>query len=576
MALLSDDISVVLAGAAGQGIETVAGMLASILKDTGHHVFVTREFMSRIRGGTNSVQLRVASERVAAYVLRTDIAIPLDKSGLPHLDKYSRIGENTIIICEREALSNFRPIDPQRVNIIEFTEIAQDCGGRIYSNSVAAGVLAGLFNIDMDVGIGYLRRRFSSKGDEVVNNNIEAYSRGAHAGRELLAARRFRVNIERNPTVQNEIIFSGTDAVSLGAIAGGCNFVSSYPMSPSTGVLTFLSQHAHEFGIVIDQAEDEIAAINKALGAWYAGARAMVTTSDGGFSLMVEGLSLAGMIESPMVVHLGQRPGPATGLPTRTEQSGLKHFLNAGHGEFPRVIYAPGTLQDAFELTRRAFDVADEYQVPVCILTDQFLLDSAWNIPSPDLSNIHVKKHYVRTTEDYNRYSLTENGISPRGIPAYGEGLVVVDSDEHDEAGHLTEDLHLRTAMVEKRVRLKLDRLREDAIPPELVGPADYTQLVVTWGSNRYVVHEAIRELDRKQVAMLHFKQVYPLHKKTGEYLSRARLVAIAENNATAQFANVIMLETGHWIPVENRLLKYNGLPFSVEEIIQGLERVME
>jgi len=215
----------------------------------------------------------------------------------------------------------------------------------------------------------------------------------------------------------------------LGAIAGGCSFISTYPMSPSTGVWIFLTQHSKEFDIITDQSEDEISAINMAIGAWYAGARGMVATSGGGFALMVEGLSLASMIETPVVIHLGQRPGPATGLPTRTEQADLEFVLHAGHGEFPRIILTPGTMEDAFNLSQRAFDLADKYQVPVFILTDQYFLDSYYNLPSLNLSDIRNQSHVVKTNKEYKRYQLTENGISPRGIPGYGEGLVSVDSD---------------------------------------------------------------------------------------------------------------------------------------------------
>jgi 2-oxoglutarate ferredoxin oxidoreductase subunit alpha len=343
-------------------------------------------------------------------------------------------------------------------------------------------------------------------------------------------------------------------------------------MSPSTAVLTFLAKNGRDFGIIAEQAEDEIAAMNMAIGAWYSGARAMVTTSGGGFALMVEGLSLAGMLESPMVIHLAQRPGPATGLPTRSEQADLELALYAGHGEFPRILFAPGTLEQAFYLTARAFNLADKYQVPVFILTDQYFIDTYYNTTGFDLSDVKIEKHFVKTAENYKRYELTKNGISPRGIPGFGQGLVCVDSDEHDIEGHITEDLQLRTKMVDKRLR-KLESAKKDIVPPQLYPKRKYRNLVVCWGSTYNIVKEAIGLLDRDDTSLLHYSQVYPLHPKTADYLSKARKIISIENNATAQFAKLIKLHTG--IDIKNRILKYSGLSFAVEEVAEKLRKVL-
>ncbi|UCG46667.1 MAG: hypothetical protein JSU94_14320, partial [Phycisphaerales bacterium] len=352
----------------------------------------------------------------------------------------------------------------------------------------------------------------------------------------------------------------------------GCNFISAYPMSPSTGVLAFLAGHGGQFGIIAEQAEDEIAAMNMAVGAWYAGARAMVTTSGGGFALMTEGLSLAGMLESPVVIHLAQRPGPATGLPTRTEQGDLELALYAGHGEFPRIILAPGTIEEGFDLTRRAFDLAARHQAPVFVLTDQYFMDSYYNVGALDVSGPTVDRHIVRTDKDYRRYRLTENGVSPRGVPGYGDGLVVVDSDEHDEAGHITEDLDLRVKMVDKRLA-RLESIGKDIEPPEPAGPEDYENLVVCWGSTYHVIREALGLLGRDDTAMLHFKQVYPLHEETAAYLERAGRRILIEGNATGQFGRLLKLQTG--IGPDETILKYSGLNFSVEEVVGRLSALL-
>jgi 2-oxoglutarate ferredoxin oxidoreductase subunit alpha len=418
-----------------------------------------------------------------------------------------------------------------------------------------------------------VRHFFAGKPENVVEDNARAAEAGYKAAGELNLPTDLKLSMDTDTQVKGELLLNGSEAVGMGAIAGGCNFVCSYPMSPSTPVLTFLAQHGRDFGMVVEQVEDEIAAMNMAIGAWYAGARAMVTTSGGGFALMVEGLSLAGMLESPMVIHIGQRPGPATGLPTRTEQGDLQFVLRAGHGEFPRIILTPGTLEDGFYLTQKAFNLADKYQVPVFVLTDQFYIDSYYNISGLDLSKVSVQKHVVETSKDYRRYESAEDGISPRGIPGHGEGLVVVDSDEHDEEGHITENLDLREQMVDKRLA-KGYALEEEMVPPELVGPEDYRNMVVCWGSTYHAVREALERLGRSDTAMLHYRQVYPLHASTVDYLNQADRTVIVEGNATGQFADVISLHAG--IDIDDGILKYNGLSFSVEELVDGLKGLIK
>lgn len=286
---------------------------------------------------------------------------------------------------------------------------------------------------------------------------------------------------------------------------------------------------------------------------------------------MSEGLSLAGIIETPVVIHLAQRPGPATGLPTRSEQGDLLFALFAGHGEFPRIIFAPGKTEDVFTLSLKAFDLADKFQVPIIIMTDQYLLDSSFLVPSIDVSKIKNKNHIVKTNKDYKRYKLTKNGISPRGIPGYGKGLVVVDSDEHDQEGYITEDLDLRIKMVDKRLK-KMDLIKKEIEPPELIGNKNYKTLVIGWGSSYYTIKEALKRLDDKNMAFLHYKQLYPLHPDTIKYIKKANKTAVIENNATSQFAKLIKMETG--IQIDNSILKYNGLPFGVEEIVKELKKI--
>jgi 2-oxoglutarate ferredoxin oxidoreductase subunit alpha len=531
---MKNDVSIVLCGEAGQGLKTIESVLTKILKLVGLNVFATKEYMSRVRGGVNTTSIRVSSNPVSAYVDRIDILIPLSSGRTRHLE--ARISSGTLVL--------------------ENTS----------SNIAAVGTVCGLFQVETGIIEDYIKKHFAAKTEKIIKDNIEAAKKGYAAGKELLDSGKIKIEVKKDKAVSKQLLLNGAEAVGLGAIAGGCNFISAYPMSPSTPVFVFLSQHAKEFGIISEQVEDEISAMNMALGAWYAGARALVSTSGGGFALMAEGLSLAGMLEIPVVIHLAQRPGPATGLPTRTAQEDLNLALYAGHGEFPRIIFSPGSIEEAFYLTQRAFNLADKYQVPVFVLTDQYLIDSYYNVPSLDISGLEIEKHIVKTEAGYKRYALPR---SVRGIPGYGEGLVAVDSDEHDEEGHITEDLYLRSEMVDKRLK-KLELIEKEVLEPEFVGEKDYKILVVGWGTTYRIIREALLKLGRKDVSFLHYKQVYPLHPVTRSYLEKAEKVIIIENNAASQFANLIKLQTG--FEIKDRINKFDGLPFSVEEIMGSLE----
>ncbi|MDI3482248.1 MAG: 2-oxoglutarate/2-oxoacid ferredoxin oxidoreductase subunit alpha [Candidatus Methanomethylophilaceae archaeon] len=565
---MMNDISLIICGAAGQGIQTVEQMLVSILKMAGYHVFSTKEYESRVRGGSNSTELRISDHRVNAFVDRIDVLIPFDERAISHLK--NRITEETLIIADQGTIQNEGSKD---VIGLPFRLKAEEVGSRLYTNVVAIGTVVGLFRADISQGEYLLEKKFSPKGKDIVEENKEALRVGYEMGKRLREEMNLDFNLHPTPAVKEEMLINGNEAIALGAMAGGCNFISAYPMSPSTGVLEFLASHARQFGILVDQAEDEIAAINKAAAAWFAGARAIVSTSGGGFDLMTEGLSLVGMTETPLVIHLAQRPGPATGLPTRTAQEDLSLAIHAGHGEFCRLIYAPGTIQQAFELTRKAFNIADRYQIPVFILSDQYFVDSYYNIPMIEIDDNSVEYSFVRTGEGYKRYRLTENGLSPRGIPGYGDGLIRVDSDEHDEWGHITEDLEeLRPAMVEKRVQ-KRRRLLEGVLELPTVYPEARENYAVCWGSNYHVVKEAVDILKNPDLAMMHFHQVYPLHKDVVKMVGQAEKVMIFENNATGQFSDLLSLHTGRQIPYSQRFLSYSGAPLSVEKVITALQQ---
>lgn len=561
--IIREDLSLVFSGQAGSGIKTIEALLSKILKKSGYYVFATKEYMSRIRGGFNTTKIRIASSPVASFSEKIDILIPIDDNNLGYLK--NKITENTVILGE-----NIEETDKLNLIEIPFKETLKELGLKTVWNIIAIGIIAGLLKLEKNKLDDYIREYFSKYSEEIIEADVKAVNTGYDTGKKL-SEEKIKIHIERHPEVKEHILLDGTDAISLGAIAGGCNFITAYPMTPGSGVLNFLAKYHKKFGIAVEQSEDEISAINMCTGAWYGGARAMVTTSGGGFALMCEGISLSGMTEIPVVVHLGQRPGPATGLPTRTEQGDLELALYAGHGEFPRIIFAPNNLKNAFYLAHKAFNLADKFQVPVIILTDQFLIDSYSNIDikSLNISDTKVEKYFIKTEKDYRRYAMTEDGITERGIPGYGNGLIIADSDEHDEEGHITEDFDVRTNMVNKRLK-KMDRILEDVIEPEFMGKENYKTLIIGWGSTCETIKEALEKISTDTIAFLSFSQVYPLYSGTKKYLEKAEKLIIIENNATGQFGKLIKLYTG--VEIENKILKYNGLPFSVEEIMEKIK----
>ncbi len=563
------EISIVLSGEAGQGIQTVERLLLRLFKLSGFHVFSYSEFMSRIRGGNNSTEIRISPERVNSFVKRIDLFVSLHAGAMERF--HDRITRDTLIVGDPAHIDGkFRD---GLHKLIEFPlgELAKGIGGPVFANMIFVGIVVCVFNLDLEFVRQELKRFFSRIADDMMQKNIAAVDKGCEIAKELFIKAGVTCGLMKSEQVKRELLMNGSEAIGLGCLAGGCNFVSSYPMSPSTDVLQFFARNAETCGLVVEQAEDEISAVNMALGSWYAGGRAMVTTSGGGFALMVEALSLAGAIESPLVVHLGQRPGPATGLPTRTEQGDLLFALHAGHGEFLRVLFAPGDFEEGFRLAQRAFYISDKYQIPVIILTDQFFIDSNYNLPDVAIERGHAENHIVKTGADYLRYKITESGISPRGIPGFGQGIVCIDSDEHTEGGYITEDFDVRIAMVDKRLK-RFAAMKEDILPPRLFGPDDFSNLIIGWGSSLNVVREALYIAGRKDTAFLHFSQLYPLHENAAGLMARAKKRIIIESNATSQFGALLKLHAG--IEMDRKILKYDGMPFMLEEVVEAIRGI--
>ncbi|MDD5127938.1 MAG: 2-oxoacid:acceptor oxidoreductase subunit alpha, partial [Dehalococcoidales bacterium] len=403
--------------------------------------------------------------------------------------------------------------------------------------------------------------------------------RAARAGYDFTLKHGNGQKLKPLPQAPRRMLLNGNESLSLGALAAGCKFMAGYPMTPASSILEFFAAQSLKYDLVTIHVEDEVAAMNMVVGAGYAGTRAMVATSGGGFALMVEGLALAGMTETPLVIILAQRPGPATGLPTRTEQGELWFALHAGHGEFPRAVFAPATIEEAFPITTKAFNLAEKYQTPVIILTDHHMASSYNTVERFNLNQVEIERGDLLSPDesdkliDYKRHSFNESGISPRALPGQGKALVVTDSDEHDEAGHIIEDAATRNMMAEKRLR-KLNGLRQEIRPP-MVNKTKKTEFnLIGWGSTCGAIEEAVRLLKEDGVAAnhVHFSEIWPFPAEaTAAALGNGAKSVVVESNATAQMAHLIRRETG--IKVDGNILRYDGRPISPQYIIDHLKK---
>lgn len=566
------DLTIKIGGEAGQGLKTVGELLSYAFCRKGYYVFANQALQSRIRGGHNWFQIRVSSKPVQSPSSCTDILVALDKESSCHFKEMST--DSVTVIDARQTGLTELPSDKGRILDVPMLELAKNAGGnKLMINTLAASLVLGLLDFDPAVLFSLLRESFGRKGKELAETNVKV----AKAGYDFALQKKLW---EKMPELEGvskpKMLIPGSEAIALGALAAGCQFMSAYPMSPSTGIMTYLASKTRKFNFVMEQSEDEIASINIALGASFAGLRAMTASSGGGFALMVEGLSLAGMLEAPIVIVLAQRPAPATGLPTRTGQEDLLFAIHAAHGEFPRFIIAPGDIESSFYATARAFNIAEKYRIPVIILTDQSLADSFASVDSFKLDEIRIERSLMSEDElkkagaGYKSYLLTPSGISPRALPGNPHCFVTADSDEHDEDGRITEDVdRMRPEMVKKRNR-KNEGLLKEARKPFWQGPADATDVLVCWGSNKGVVSETVDRLNKERptAAMAHFEDVWPLGPEHFDFLKKAKLAVVVENNYTGQFASLVSRITGR-LDI-GRINKYNGLPFTSDEVMKA------
>lgn len=554
--------NVMFAGEAGQGLQTVGEIFTRAVVRSGYHICVTQTYESRVRGGHNIFAVRIAPQEVESPQESVDLLVALSAESVG-LHRGEMTEDGVMVADEAFGLQG-----EGRLLHVPFKGLMDDG----FTNIAAMGIASAILGLDEET-------MASTMGDLLGRAHPEQAQKNRAA---ISAAYRWASGKVRDfPTLpppssrSRRLVLNGHEAVALGAISAGVKFCAFYPMSPSTSVAMTMIQWAREMGLVVEQAEDEIAAINMALGASYAGVPALVPTSGGGFALMVESVSLAAVSETPVVIVIGQRPGPATGLATRTEQADLEFVLYCGHGESPRAIFAPGTIEECFHLTRRAVEVAEISQGPTFVLTDHFLADSYRDVEPFDAFNLS----FVSPGADpkavegpYRRYAITADGVSPRLLPGLTTHLVVADSHEHTETGHITEDLTLRPRMVEKRLR-KEETIRKEVIAPRYNGPDRPDILLVSWGSTKGAADEAAESLRAKGTgaSTLHFSQVWPLvSEQFLGHLEEAGQVVCVEGNATGQLARLIHRETG--FRVHRRIGRYDGLSITPEYILRALD----
>ena len=564
------DFNITIAGSAGQGLQTIATVLIKVLARNGYHLFTSQDYMSRIRGGHNFTNVRVSDKPIYSTRVSPQLLVALDQQSVDV--HYKHLADPAIIIHDSDTIKVRKSKKIQDI-AIPLAKLSRESGGSVYVNSAAVGALFALLRLDLKELVKFLEASFAKKSFEQTKGNIKAATAGYTYTSEKYQTLNIHIGKVRK---KNLMLINGAEAIAIGLIAGGIRFISAYPMTPSTGIFTYITGKSRKFGIISEQAEDEIAACNMVLGAGAAGVRAAVTTSGGGLSLMCEGISLAGAAEIPIVIANMQRPGPATGFPTRTAQEDLDLVLNIGHGEFPRFIFAPSTAEEAFYTSIHAMNLAEKYQVPVFILGDQHLVDSGITLDKLNQNKVKYKSYMVKSgnlKKPYLRYKDTKSGVSP--LAYYGQDKVafIVDSHIHTEDGHISEDMVVAKKLTEKRFR-KINGMKKEFYGPQYYGLKNAKRIFVSWGSTYGAVREAIDTLLEKKnsVAMVHYNKIWPFPVEESIKLLKSRKdIRVVENNYQAQFNRLLKREIK--INTGEPILRYDGRPFNVQYIIEKFEK---
>ncbi|WP_035237563.1 2-oxoacid:acceptor oxidoreductase subunit alpha [Desulfobacter vibrioformis] len=566
---MKTDVTLKIAGAAGQGIQTIGDLLSEVCHQSGLFIFSVDDFESRVRGGHNFNLLRISDKELAAPGNRLDILVCINENAYDLHKEELRSGGIAIVNAEKPGTRNKTRFE------IPLKKLAEEAGNKITANTVAAGAVLAILGTPFTLLADVLKNRFAAKGEKIATLNVAAAKKGFDAAKDLSRNTGFTWEAKKS----HNIVLSGAQAAALGALAADCRFFPFYPMSPATGVISNVIPYTEKLCVVVEQAEDEIAAVMMAIGASFAGVRAMTATSGGGFCLMTEGLGLAAMTETPLVIVNAQRPGPATGLPTRTGQADLLFSIHASQDEFPRFVFAPGTPVETYETMKRAFHLAEKYQVPAIVLLDQFLANSRVTeknslTVAPDIERFYEQNNSGNDDTPYLRYALAQDGVSPQRLPCSGPGLVRVTGNEHDPEGHISENAANKIAMTQKRAA-KLPAMIKEMDPPLLVNPTARV-LLVGWGSTRGNILEAVERLGDQsmEIGAVLFKDLWPMDRKAiGKVLDNKQLIMV-EQNESSQLGRLLAQEAG--IVSFDTILKYDGRPFFPDYIVQKAKELVK
>ncbi|MBI9091459.1 MAG: 2-oxoacid:acceptor oxidoreductase subunit alpha [Desulfobacterium sp.] len=564
---MTTDLTLKIGGEAGQGIQTIGTLLGEVCHGAGLFTFSVDDFESRIRGGHNFNLLRISDAPLTAMGNRIDILVAIDQKTLA-LNR-ENLSDTAVCILNSSAREESTPSTLH----LPVAALAKEAGNVITANTVAAGAALAIMGAPFSLLKAVLMERFSAKGDRIVDLNVTAAQMGYDAAQGI----RLTKTLDWNGKKGDRTLMTGAKAAALGAIASDCRFFSFYPMSPATGIISNVVPFSKTLPLVVEQAEDEIAAVTMALGASFAGARSLTTTSGGGFCLMTEALGHAAISETPLVIINAQRPGPATGMATRTAQADLLFAIQASQDDFPRFVFAPSTPGATFELTKKAFTLGEKYQVPVILLMDQYLTTTrTTQEPFPDLAEpgtFIITQDDMDAPETYKRYQFTESGVSPRALPCMGNALVRVLGNEHDEAGHITEDPEIRVRMMDKR-NAKLAAMKAEMQRPVLAHPESKT-LLVCWGSPGGVVQEAGERLRDQgfDLGWMVFEELWPMDGEQIKTMIENKTLILVEQNSTAQLGKLIAQETG--IKSTLSILKYDGRPFFPDYIMDKAKEII-
>ena len=576
------DISVMIAGNAGDGVLFTGNVLAKILKRQGWEISTYRDFPSNIRGEPTNYTIRARLGEVYGRADDIDVFMAFDCDAIIGFSK--RIARGGVLLCDGEDLVRIGPSKKKRktFHIFPLRQLARENFGReIFKNMIALGALCYILDLDFSVIEKIISEAFlKKKGKEIVQKNIEAIHLGCEQAKKIVVPEERHLLAKRKDT--NRLLLSGNEAIALGALAAGCRFFAAYPICPASEIWQWLALYFPQFNGLVVQTEDELAALNMALGASFAGARAMTSTSGPGGSLMMEAFGLAGLGEIPVVVAHVQRAGPSTGMPTKTEQGGLNQWIYGSHGDFPRIVLSPGTVEECFVFAIKAFNLAEVYQCPVILLTEQDYGQNLRSVQKFDLKKIQIERGKLLSQEellkieDFKRYEFVSDGISPRVFPGMKNGLHMMESNEHGEKGYRNEDPENRVKMMNKRMK-KLKTASKDMIPPKMWGKRDAEIGILGFGSTLEPIREALLQLEKKKIRTkyLQMRTLWPFpSRKVEEFVAACRTVFVVENNFSGQLADLIQSRTQ--LPFEvRRIVKYSGRSFRPQEISRQIQEAL-